>query len=242
MLKLEKRSKSSGLTLRMREREGFFEPRLLKALAIALILHMCALVLFHVTPFYFSSTSIFPPIQVEMDSPIQGSSALAALDLEEESILPPPLTLVPALDWFSFSQESTLIPSLTLDLHTFQQIEDQIWPKWQIPPLSLKLEEPRIQLAISGDLAHYPLVTTDPLLHQMKNLSSDESPPAYVTYQVQLDQKTGELFWYERIESSTTAINQLTEKILLNLRFSLPEKRQAIVKGNLHFVVLNSEN
>lgn len=237
MLKLEKTSHSSFPTLRMRERERFFEPRLLKALLIALFLHVSALVLFHVTPFHFSSTFIFPPIRVQTDWPPHSVSVLTTPRQEEEVLFPPSVALIPALDWISSSQESTLMPSLNLDPYAFQDIEKQVWPQWQ-EPLSLQLEEPRIQLTISGDLAQHSLVATDSLLQQMQPLSWNE-PHTYVTYQVLLDNTTGELFWYERIDShAETVIYQLTEKILLNLRFSFSET-QPIVKGTLRFVIPN---
>ena len=149
--------------------------------------------------------------------------------------MPPPLTLLPALDWISFNQESTLIPSVVFDPDALQSLEERVWPKWE-EPFSLKLEEPRIQLVISGDLAELHLVDTDPLLKQMKPMAFDESP-TYVTYQVQLDEKTGQIFWYERLESSSAiAIDQLTEKILLNLRFSPPENHEPVT-GTLNFVI-----
>jgi hypothetical protein len=239
MLKLEKTSNLSGLVIRMRERERFFEPCLLKALAIALFLHISALTLFHVTPFYLPSTFTFPPIQVQSDQPIQAISALVSSYPEEEELSPPPLSLVPTLDWVSFSQESMLIPSLSFDLHALQSLEERVWPKWQ-EPLSLKLEEPRIQLTISGDLAELPLIASDLLLNQLQPISHQELA-AYVTYQVQLDEKTGEIFWYERTQSSAKAnIDYLTEKILLNLRFASPASHE-IVKGAVNFVVLASE-
>lgn len=236
MLKIEKTSNLSDVSIRIREKEGFFESRLLKALAIALLLHSGALLLFTITPFYFSSNFTFPPIQVQSDLPVQSISALVSPYIEEDEILSPPLKLIPTLDWISFSQESTLIPTLAFDPHALQVLEDRVWPKWQ-EPLSLKLEEPRIQLSISGDLAELPLITTDTLLQQMQPISENEMP-AYVTYQVQLDAKTGELFWYERTESSGVAeTDQLTEKILLNLRFSSPQSSEFIT-GTLNFIVL----
>ena len=243
MLKLEKTSQQSGLTVRLRERERFFEPRLLKALAIALILHSGALVLFQVTPFFLASTFVFPPIEVQSDHPLQGVSVLASPFLDENEELFPPLTLIPTMDWAFFSQESILNPSATLDANALQSLEERLWPKWQ-EPLSLKLEEPRIQLVISGDLADLSLVADDPLLNEMVPLSSaSHFPPAYVAYQVQWDDKTGELFWYERFESSgVAAIDRLTEKILLNLRFSPTEASNELVTGTLNFAVLASEN
>lgn len=236
MLKLEKAPNSSGLAIRMRERERLFEPRLLKALAIALILHCGALLLFQVTPFHLSSTFTFPPVKVQADAPIQSVSALVISSIEEEVLMPPPLRLLPTLDWISLNQESTLVPSVVFNPHALESLEERIWPKWEEEPLALKLEEPRIQLTIAGDLAELPLVTTDPLLNEMIPIALSGSPIS-VAYQVQLDEKTGEIFWYERIESSAmTTIDQLTEKILLNLRFTPPDNHEPVT-GILIFVV-----
>lgn len=238
MLKLEKTSKLSNIAICMRERERFFEPRLLKALAIALIFHLSGLLLFHVTPFSFTSTFTFAPVHVQSDSPVKGVSAQVFQTREEEELLPPPLSLVPTLDWVSIIPASTLAPAINFKPDALQFLEERVWPKWE-EPLPLKLEEPRIQLAISGDLAEIPWVTSDPLLREMEPLSAKSK--AYVTYQVQLDDKTGEIFWYERTESSgVNSIDQLTEKILLNLRFLAPSQ-PTIIKGFLHFAVLQNQ-
>lgn len=237
MLKLEKTSHFSGLRVRLRERERFFEPRLLKALAMALIFHSGALLLFHVAPFDLSSTFRFPPVQVNsiLDQQ-QGISVTALVHPEEnEEILSPPFSIIPALDWNFFSQNSTLISTPHLDTYTFQSLEEHLWPKWY-EPLSLRLEEPYIQLIISGDLADLSLIASDPLLNQMQPFSPSLSP-VYVTYQVQMDEKTGELFWYERIESSgIEAVDRKTEKILKNLRFAIREPLE-LVSGSLNFIV-----
>lgn len=238
MLRLEKTSPLSGLMVRVRERERFFEPRLLKALTIALLLHCGGLILFQVTPFSVSSTFIFSPIQVQSDHPLQSVSALASSYTEEEEFFPP-ITLIPALAWIDLSPEPIVLSSKQIDIQAFKSIEEHLWPKWNVP-LSLQLEEPRIQLAISGELAKLALIATDPLLHHMQPLSPELSP-TYVTYEVQVDESTGELFWYDRtVSSGIPSIDSLTEKILLNLRFSSVPS-QEIVTGTLNFVVLDSE-
>jgi hypothetical protein len=240
MLKLEKRSQLSGLAIRLRERERFFEARFLQALAIALMLHCGALLLFHVTPFTFSSTFVFSPVQVQSDHPLPSLSVFATPDIDEnEELHPPPPPRIPTLDWITLPYESTLSPSLTIDPHAFQFMEERLWPTWH-SPLSLKLEEPPIQLIISGDLAELPLVASDPLLDDRQSISFHSSP-SYVTYQVQLDEKTGEIFWYERMESSRVAtLDHLTENILLNLRFSPSESKEPVA-GTLNFIILNTE-
>lgn len=239
MLKLEKSSRLSGITVRLREREGFFEPRLLKALAVALFLHAGGLALFQVIPFSFTSSFIFPPVKVQSDHPAQSISAVASSYPEsvDEELAPPSLSLIPPLEIAYLPQNSTLSPIVAFDPHAFRPLEERLWPAWD-SPLTLELEEPRIRLSISGELAKHSLAATDPLLSQMQSIHKS-STPAYVTYNVQMDEATGELFWFDRVQSSgTREIDQLTEKILFNLRFT-PDQSGEPVIGNIHFVVLN---
>lgn len=239
MLKLEKSSQLHGLTVRLREREHFFEPRLLRALALALVLHLGGLYLIHVTPFSFTSSFIFPPVKVKSDHPARSISAVAAShpNILEEELPPPAISLISPLEISYKPQESSLPPShAMLDPHAFHTLEERLWPTWETP-LALPLDEPRITMKISGDLAEHPLLATDPLLKKMQSISKI-SQPAYVTYNVQMDEATGAPFWVERLQSSgIKTVDQLTEKIVFNLRFA-PDPSLAHVTGNVHFVVL----
>jgi len=242
MLKLEKTSNAAGLALRMRERERFFEPRVVKALAIALGLHIGGLTLFHAAPFDFSSSYLFPPIQVQMDSFGPGVSVSLSPLSEEELFLPPPIASIPTMEWIRFPMESSLSIALNMDIKAFDEIESRIWPKWPEPlQMAMAMQEPRIKMEISGDLARHPLISTEPAPQEMLPLAQ-VAAEEYVAYLVQLDPQTGELFWYERTASSVvSSVNLLTDKILLNLRFSSMEE-SSIIKGELHFRVAIPEN
>ena len=53
-----------------------------------------------------------------------------------------------------------------------------------------------------------------------------------------MDEETGELFWFELLESSgIREVDQLTEKILSTLRFT-PDSTFKSIDGYLHFVGL----
>lgn len=241
MLKLEKTSSSSGITLRLRERERFFNSQLMKALAIALFLHVGAFTLFQVIPFKFSSTFLFSPVHVHSESTLQGvtSAIVTASIQEEEDFLAPPLQLIPSIEWTLPTIESPLTPLVALDLQAFQPLEEHLWPIWQ-QPLPLALDEPLIQLTISGDLAERTLVSTDPLLSQRQPLALPPEEAVYVVYRVQMDERTGELFWYERTQASGRAeIDEMTESIVRNLRFE-PNRSWEDITGTLHFAVLPS--
>ena len=141
------------------------------------------------------------------------------------------------MDWVRFPMVSSLAPALNLDIKTFDEVESRVWPKWSEPiQEAMAVQEPRLKMEISGDLAQHRLISIVPALQEMLPLAQ-VAGEEYVVYRVQLDSQTGELFWYERIESSRVpSDNFLTEKILLNLRFS-PLKESSIVKGELHFRV-----
>lgn len=239
MLKLEKTADLSTIVIRIREKERFFEPGLVKALAIALILHSGALILIHVTPFSFTSNFIFPLVRVQSDLPLAATSALVVEDINEEEFAPPPFLFAPPLEWVSGPSEFPLPSSVMFDPSMLDSIEKNMWPKWN-EPLLYQLEEPLVQLSISGDLAKIPLISDDPLLNQIEPLTTHS--PFYVVYEVQLDQATGEIFWFERTENSgIKRIDQLTETILLNLRFA-PLNQEDTIKGTLSFIVLNTSN
>jgi hypothetical protein len=166
---------------------------------------------------------------------------------DKEDVGPPPIHLIPPLDWVLAPLESTLTPSINFNLKALEPIEERIWPIW-IEPLSISIEEPFIQLSISGDLVKHTLISSDDLLKRMLPLSSEPPMYHYVSYQVQLDHRTGELFWYDRTQSSTIAtIDRITEKILLNLRFEKPLEGKIdpawdITNGVLHFAIRNLDD
>ena len=156
MLKLEKSSNSDSITIRIREKEHFFNSLFLKALAIALLFHFSALILFQVTPFSLTSTFVFPPVQVQSHLEKKGISTLVVDPVVEEKVPPPPFSIIPPLYSMTLPIESSLAPSLTFDPHALSSIGARSWPTpaswsaWEEPLKSeIALEEPYIQLTIS---------------------------------------------------------------------------------------------
>lgn len=234
MLKLEKGTDASRLLVRWRTKDPFFEPRLIKALLIALFLHLSALFFFHVAPFKTSSQFLFTPLKVHSQLPAKTSLTLTTVNQEDS--FAPPLSLIPPLDWISPLFDSTSLSQVALTMDPFESLENLIWPTWH-EPLPFPIEEPFIQLTISGALAKRPLIKKDPLLDEKRSYFLDEMNPRHLSYQVQVDPKKGEIFWYERTESSgIQAIDGLAESILLNLRFAVDGSWEA-TKGTLTFLI-----
>ena len=235
MLKLEKTSTLTNLTIRWRERERFFEPRLLQAFTIALLLHCGAMLIFQIAPISISSTFRFPPIQVVSDIP---TPAIVLIDpLLYDEMGPPPPRLLPTLDWMPLPPPLTWLPVELPDRQAFQFLEERLWPSWDAPPPK-SLEKPLIQLTFSGELANHSLITLDPLLHRNEPLSAALLSPLYVRYRAQMGD-TGTLFWYERtLSSGVEAVDHLTETLLQNFRFANPTP-EAFLTGEVHFAVFS---
>lgn len=232
MLKLEKKSLFSPLSYRLKEREKWIEPQLFKAFGIAFALHAGFFLLFQIHPFFPSSFFLFPPVEVQSDLSLQEVNAFDLIEVpEEEDALFPSLSLVPSLAW-----EPALQTDRAFNFDVFQNLEHRMWPT-EFPPLSVPLEENTIELRVSEELAEYLLVQADPRLEQRHPLSF--LAPFFVSYQVEIDERSGEVFWYQRLLSSgQEKIDALTEDILLNLKFSTEINKK--IGGRVYFKLSSS--
>lgn len=235
MLKLEK-SRDSGIAIRLRPKERFFEPTLIKAFALALLLHLGGLALFHIAPFSMSSSFLFPPIQVQS----QVNRAISAITYHsnehaENSFILPPLPLIPSLDLETSAPLSFLASSHPFNPEAYRELEETVWPLWE-EPFSIPLQGPKMMVTIGGDLALYPLIKKDPILEELHPI---REPLHRISYRVKMDKETGELFWFERDHSSgVKEIDRLTENILSHFVFAT-EGPFDTIDGSLHFVLFS---
>lgn len=220
MLRLEKGSKKLDITLRQRER--IFTRPLLQALAIALAIHLAALILFPIALTRFSgSLQVLPPISVAALLP---SLSDVSSDIAEEQIpsrylqppksrklsLPAPSSLQLAMPEFHPSQNEP---------HDF--LNDFLY------------HEPRfaesLTLRLSGPLA----------LRKRLPLSHKPSIPACsgrVVFLVQLENRSGKIFWLERKEPhADEKVNQLAENLILGLLFE-PVREAFVTEGEVEVI------
>lgn len=244
MLKLEKDTRRSHITVSLRAREPFFNSILLKALSFAIILHLGALFLFHIRPFKLMSSFLFPPVQVQTNHELLPSPSLSLIPAEEskeKNFLIPPLPttgLPPSLPLsLSFSSNENLAAS-SLTHSLFSDLEHDQWPLTQPEYQKIALHKPAVSLISSGDLAQLPIIESDPRLENTVQLKTPGQDPFFVTYHVRVDEKSGTIFWYERTQPSGLAeIDGLTEEMLLNLRFDTAKALAPFPSGSIHFTV-----
>lgn len=220
MLRLEKGSKKLDITLRQRER--IFTRPLLQALGIALGLHLAALILFPIALTRFSgSQQVHPPVSVAAILP---SFSGVSTEIAEEEIpsryLSAPKSRMPPLPVAS---------SLPLDMPELRASQDM--------PLDFlndfldhqpHFSEP-LTVRISGPLALRQRVFTAP-----KPLNTTHM--GRVVFQVQLENRSGKIFWLERKEAhANEKVNQLAEKLIQELLFE-PNQEAFVTEGEVEII------
>lgn len=239
MLRLEKTSDLSGIAIRFREKERFFETRVLKALICALLIHLTTFILFRIANPLLISNFVFSPVQMRFESLEKNnlSEVTSYFDEDEFKFEFFGNEMSERLDWLAFLEPSLLFPA-TFDFNSLENLEKEFWPKLDLP-LSIELTEPYIKMMISGDLANFILIKSDPILSSMQPFST--SLDIYSTsYEIQMDGNTGEIFWFQQKSSSgDKKIDQMIEKVILSLRFNQSEKDE-FINGYLNFDILKN--
>lgn len=218
MLKLEKVSKTLEVSITLRKKETVFNSTFLKALALALGLHLLAAILFQVSPFILRGSQIvLPPTIVDAD--LSDGFVIAHADSEENlprHIKEPPGAKLP------LPEMDLKSPNLEMDQNLYKN-----------PFLSLEsnldlFEIPKMgqNLIISGPLAENPLLEEPSF-----NFNAKMAYRAH--FAVNLDAKSGTLFWFESLQTDPDPFLELqAEKILRNLRFA-PVTESLIVSGEI---------
>ena len=224
MLRLQKSSNGEQIHLTLRENEKFFNSLFLKALAVALGFHLAGFLLFTIQPFTFTSSFLFPPIAVQTDL---GSTSIAQSQLETHEIplSKPPFTVMYPKDSSRFKKE-------ILDTSAFLNLQT----RRQSTPSTQTVEKPRIRIIVSGELAHLTFELEDAHLNELVLVPIDKDPQT-IQYAVIIHEKTGEVFWYERLKTSeSTYLDSIVETTLLNLKFKV-DGTLDVKKGQINFII-----
>lgn len=240
MLKLEKKSRSSNVTIRLRAQESFFEPILLKSLACALLIHIFAYVLFQITPFHFSSEYTFPPTQAISHPEYVTCSQKITTSLEENELFFPLPSLMPNLTLPSTSQKLTFNNNEDKTVALLEKLE-RGWPPATYFSLPLDVKEPSIHMDISGDLADQKLLTTDPMLLELQPVNY-KAEFTTVAFSVRLNPWDGQLFWIAAEEPhENKEIQKKAEEILAHIKFEPPLSKEELT-GKITFTFLSNHD
>lgn len=211
MLKLQKKGKQE-IQVFLRKRESLWSRSFICALSIALGLHIFAILIFQIHAYFNPNDSILPPIIVQADiGNFLTEEIIASLEEQEiqYSFLIPAEASLPQFPSLSTSQSESPLEYLKEEslLHnSFTSIEED----WQYLFDSPNQRTPHIKINISGDLAETTLIEDG-----IKNIKWNGKSQR-VVYAVQVEGKTGRIFWQMEKEGT----HNLAEQILSEIRFS----------------------
>lgn len=229
MLKLQK-LKDSQIKLSLREKERLFQPLFLKAFVLALMLHASAFFLFHIQAFKMDSLFVFTPTQVQsqkLDYP-----PLTLSQEIEENFPRFPIPLFHPSSLLSKQEIPLELNPIAMTV-PFELLERR---GLSIPQLNVSLPTPlpSLRLFVSGPLSQRKLLREGQILFDQM----DHSKPVHhdhLSYKVQIEEKSGLVFWYEKIRGShRPEIDKKIEAILLDLCFE-PSSHLKAATGQIDF-------
>lgn len=255
MLRLEKVSRNREIHISLRAKEHRFNRSFIIALCLAISLHLSAAFIFHIGPFkIFDGGLILPPAMVtaeienDFDRDVE-NQAVAQIDNEgipQRYLLMPKLSTLtlPKIAEPSVFKEIEFIKEKDPTFNPFLKIErdlQQIYFVKDEPPK----EYIPIQIFVSGSLDQNNFLRDDLEMKEFFSLffpkknSSSYLKYYRVLYAVQVESKTGQVFWFEAKEKSDVEeMNHIAEKMIKNMRFKKEEKSfVSLGEIEIHFTV-----
>lgn len=240
MLRLVK-ARGKEIHVKLRNREKWFSPLLVRAFVIASLFHLLALALFRIHSMFNTQEYFLPPSIVETDGgPIDDVVAYMEEPGKKRYFFAPApsrLTL-PEMPSPQFVREVESIKAGDLSHNPFVHIETGYDFINFDPPIT----SPKgIQIHVSGELARVPLlepahVLVDKLSKELKPVSNSK-----IVYTVQVESRTGKIFWY--MPEKRTAVKeaqQFGDKIVSLIRFK-PNRNAFVYTGAIEIILGNHD-
>jgi hypothetical protein len=234
MLTIEKDNEGKFIAIREKSSDGRWNRTFLAALAIAFFLHSAAALLIQVEPIQVSETLIvLSPASVQSDLNLTEGSNLVASKIEPRQaklFLLPPTSKLPTIS------EPAKTPFLT-SMISFNK-DERISPRFfdvlkrgnritTIDPIPSS-NDLKVTFQIFGKLTNRTLAT------KIKEYSSKQ--PFHVICEVQVDDRTGKIFWSEFYPPLLNQeAEQIAENLLSELTFA-PKTNSFITKGTIEIV------
>lgn len=228
MLKLEKnRNKDVNVTFRTRDK--LFNRTFIYAMSLAVGMHLLAALIFQIHAFLNPDAGITPPIMVHADlsnSLNDGENRiLANLDENDNRLkyLSPPPQSTPDIPQLSVRVEENQIEYVkeaSIFSNPFTNIEED-WEYLTASPVSNSHAIPGIKINVSGELAEIPLIEEGTRIQLPQQLNAS---PHSVIYAVQVEGKTGRVFWQMKKTSDEKSVFLAAAEAVLNeMRFQKNE-------------------
>lgn len=239
MLRLEK-AKNREINVHLRRKRTRLNWSLIKAFAAAVALHLFAAMVFHIHLWINQEDGILPYIQVNTDLDHSGDKDVI-LDYSKEQIRSSrhplePLASIPqfpAIPTHSPERQMEYIETSQKQNNLFSFIEED----WSyLTANHEKFTPPKpIQINPSGDLGDLPLINNG-----LEKIALPDLPGfCRAVFAVQVEGKTGRIFWQDAIElPREPELQTISEQILNNIRFQ-PIANAVVTTGEIELVYRN---
>lgn len=225
MLKVEKIARSAEISIALRKKESLFSPTFLKALFWAIAFHASAVIFFHVAPFTLDSGRVYPPASVESD--LFDGGAIATIEQQgppKRYLLAPKESRPEIHSYPSFTMMQYLenIQESGPEVDPFVRLEQSLWTEKLFKPQEKSLFKP-IEIQTSGSLAERSFKFKEEIPRVVE--------PFKAIYSVQVENKTGHIFWYEP-KILSHGKKPLVEAVLRSIQFE-PDLKGFITSGDI---------
>lgn len=242
MLRLQK-TRQRDISISLRDKERRLNRTFLCAFAIALGMHLFAILIFQIHAFIAQGDIVLPPTLVETDyiglAEDSDNGVLAYIDYEGRqrtyTLAPKPSSPeIPEVDASFAARQMEYLKDQNVRVNPFASIEED----WSyLTKQTIKGELPFMQIHIAGVLADVPLVD-DGIQHVQKQISGlKDAKGAYLTvYHVEVERRSGRIFWHDTLQKDELEvlklINTLAENLLRQMQF-LPDPRAFVSAGEI---------
>lgn len=247
MLKLKRSRKNNEIHIQIRQPLRLFDRYFLLALVAAFAIHLFAAFLFHVRLFSFGEIETVLPATKAYAHFVKGSAQESDAIVSTQINLEGRLTLAHLIPPESMPTLYPLEPSLSMPSIEYSEtqennpfsaiekdVEDSYFANLEIPVVT-----PPVKVMITGALAEIPMQDfKDEISHLFAPLqfSAQNLHQERIVYSVQMDTNTGQIFWFEPLESSLNSEQTtLTENLLKSIFFqSNPD--HFVQSGQVEFI------
>lgn len=233
LLKLKK-SKNNEINVILKGKTRFINRTFLIAFSVAFGLHLLAVILFNISPFFHGPEKIFSPIEVQTDLGFKEVGSVAIAKNEEKnhkhSFKPPVSTLeMPSFSSFNKEMEMKLLRNNEFPANAFLNVEEE-WD-FLLPHKAMSI--PPIAIHVSGNLSQCTLIEKS--ISNVKNLEDFR-----IVYDVQVELKSGRVFWHQiKLFDGSEEMRKIADEMLKALAFEACLKG-FVETGEIEFVFRKS--
>lgn len=208
------------------------------AFSIAFGLHLMAVFLFNIRPFFWDQVKFFSPIEVQTDLrfALNDAGSLAYAKNEEKNQKNPyrPPTSILNMPSFPFSNNEMKMEFLQQqepEVHAFLKIEE----KWDFLLPQKSIQTAPVAINVSGNLSQFTLIEKN-----LANFPHRHLDEFRIVYDVQVELKSGKVFWHHiKLLEGNEKMKKMADEMLKALAFEAHSKG-FVETGEIEFVFRKS--